>query len=78
MKYLIFAFFLVASVSAVAGEHKSAQQKEWTDEYQYGAVEEQQAPATTPANEKNVAVKKKAPKTGKPSEGGEFEIAPKK
>lgn len=78
MKYLILAFLLGVSLPAAAADSKSAQQKEWADEYQYGAAEEQQAPATAPAGEKSVAVKKKAPKAGKPSEGGEFEIAPKK
>lgn len=78
MKYLILALLLGVSLPAAAAESKSAQQKEWTNEYQYGAAEEQEAPGVAPTEEKKVTVKKKMPKTGKPSEGGEFEIAPKK
>ncbi len=62
MKYVILITCLALSVSAMAsGDKSTAQQKVWTDEYQYGV------------NEKDAA-----PKTGKPSENGEFEVAPKK
>jgi hypothetical protein len=60
MKYVMLFTVLALSTSAIAADKKTAQQKTWTDEYQYGAKE-----------------KESAPKTGKPSEGGEFEVAPK-
>lgn len=57
-----FALFLIGMNIVVAtpteAADKTAQQRQWTDEYQYGANPD-------------------APKTGKPEEGGEFEIAPK-
>lgn len=42
MRYLILIFVIAFSTSAIAAE-KSAQQKDWTNEYQYG--ESEKAPA---------------------------------
>lgn len=69
MKYVIFALFLAASISAAAAEKKVAQEKVWTNEYQYGENEHD-------ADGDAVAAQK-ALKGNKPSEGGEFEVAPK-
>lgn len=64
MKCLLLVMSMMIGISmmatARAEDSESAQQKEWTEQYQYGKNESDQKP-----------------KTGKPSENGEFEIAPK-
>lgn len=64
MKYLLLVMSVMIGISmaatARAADSESAQQKQWTEQYQYGLNETDQKP-----------------KTGKPSENGEFEIAPK-
>lgn len=71
MKYLITIMCLALSVSAVASEKKTAQQKVWTDDYQYG---ENETKATVSENKKLAQDSqpdgnKKTPKSS-PSNGG--------
>ena len=62
MKYVLLITLLVFSASAMASGNKStAQQKVWTDVYQYGAKENKTPQAAKKPTDKN----------------GEFEIAPK-
>lgn len=62
MKYVLLITLLTLSVSAMAsGDKSTAQQKVWTDDYQYGANEKE----TPQAAEKPA------------DENGEFQIAPK-
>lgn len=98
-RLMLITIGLMLATSAVAGENKTAQQKVWTDEYQYGANEEKTAVSENgklamgdkPEGKNKTAQQKvwtdeyqygkngkDTPKTGKPSEGGEFEVAPKK
>lgn len=39
MKYILLALCLILPATTAAAAGKTAQQKEWSDEYQYGAKE---------------------------------------
>ena len=80
MRYLIPVLCLTFAVSAAAAESKPAPEKTTT------LAQETQQPkdATTPTRDRNKWTqeyqygKNDVPKTGKPEEGGEFEVAPRK
>ena len=44
MRYILILICLTLSTSALASEKESAQEKPWTDEYQYGDNEKEKAP----------------------------------
>lgn len=85
MRYLMLGITFGAmafSAAMAADSEKSAQVKPWTDDYQYGEGQGQNKVAATndeamPEKSSSLKGGEDRPKTGKPSEGGEFEIAPK-
>ena len=83
MRYFIPLCCLTFSISVAAADNKPDQT--WTENHRPGATLAQetqsnapQAPTRKPWTEEYQYGKNDVPKTGKPEEGGEIEVAPRK
>jgi hypothetical protein len=87
MRYLISVAIMTMSVSAAAADGRPNQT--WTENNRSGTTDKMIAQETSPNDATNPTERNKwtqeyqygkndMPKTGKPEEGGEFEVAPRK